>query len=138
MADPYGTLEDAIVAQLAPLEAEGLRILNSPANRGVKMRAEALIFLSGADYDKPGAEGKLAKATLTYSINVQVEDLRTHRVAYPYLAEIRQRLQGFKPNLTELQALSRLWMNGVDYTPFSQGDTLTWFYAMTFSIVVLH
>jgi hypothetical protein len=134
--DLLSEIEGAIVAQIAQLEDYGVLILNSPDKKRVTMRAQALVFFSGSSDEKPGADGKLASSTLNFSINLQMQDQRSHQIAYPIIMAMRKLLQGFRPEVSK--KTGRFWLRGVDYQPFERGERLTWSYSLTFSLQLLY
>jgi hypothetical protein len=129
-------IETAIITRLDPLADLGLEIINSPQKNRVQRRAVAQVFFSGSADDRPGAEGKLAQARLNFSINLQLEDLRTHQPSYPFLMEIRSLLQGWSPAIG--RRCGRLWQQGIDYQPYTQEEKLLWAYSATYALQLLY
>ena len=133
--DLLSEIENAIVQQIAQLEDYGLDILNTPKPPRVNHKGQALVYFSGSSDDRPGADGKTSKAELSFTINLQLADQRSHQKAYPFVMSVRQLLQGFRP---EVGNTGRLFMKGVTYEAYNEGDRFAWVYNMIFSVQVLY
>jgi len=136
VADLLSEIEAAIVAQISHLQDSGLEILNSPRRGRVHRRAQALVFFSGSADEQPGADGKLARSQLSFSINLQLDDVRTHQAAYPFIMAMRRLMQGYRPEIS--CKAGRFWLQGVTYQPYAEGETLSWSYGLTFSLQLLY
>ena len=134
--DLLTAIEIAIVDRLDPLQDMGLEILNSPKPNRVKRRAQALVFFSGSADEPPGAEGTLARSRLAFTINLQLEDLRSHQPAYPLIMELRRLMQGWSPPID--RRVGRFFLQGIDYQPYAQEEKLLWTYNLTFSLSLLY
>lgn len=134
--DLLSEIEGAIVSQISQLQDVGVQILNSPQKKRVAMRAQALVFFSGSSDERPGADGKLASSILNFSINLQMQDQRSHQIAYPIVMAMRKLLQGFRPEISK--KTGRFWLQGIDYQPFEESDKLIWTYSLTFSLQLLY
>lgn len=128
-------IENAIASRLAPLQQEGVRVLNSPSNgRGaITHKAVVLIYFAGSSSEE--SAGGQETEIMRFAINVQLEDLRSHTPAYSLLRKIRELLKGFSPTTSGRHRAGILKPVGIDYVALKDGD---WVYSMAFTLTSVH
>lgn len=125
-------LEDEIVALLSPLEDDGLSILNSPAKtQNARPIARALVYFSGSSSDalKGITVPFYQTETLSFSVQLELIDLRSHRPAYVFLEEIRNKLAGYRPTFGRYGTLYHI---STDYVALEDGSK--WLYSASFGL----
>ena len=122
----YGEMEEAIVAQLKPIEAIGIKVLTMPGKLADLNqpfpRGAVLVHYSRSEFAHERSLGRVVQTeTAIFSITIGVLNLRTHQGIYQLLRAIRLMVLGFKPihatrgaylkaqKFTRIDVKNRLW-----------------------------
>lgn len=138
----YREIEQAIVNQLTPLQAENLfHLFNAPDTRNVlNPQAKAMLFFAGESFAPPIPNiGRVntnpvklhQDSTLQWAIVVDLVNLQTHAPIYPLLEAIQNTLSGFAPQVSGL-TLGYLVPESVNFISLAEGAK--WKYRLNFSL----
>lgn len=126
-----GPIEDAIAQQLLSLQAQGLKIDNSPASGMATPSARALIYLNTIDpVNRPSSGGSQPHA-MGFEISLEMTDQRTHQKAYPFIEGILDLLNGHRVNGSIIR------FDGSQFQSTADKDGIRWRYLLRFSLTTM-
>lgn len=138
----YKEIEDAIVSQLAPLQAANLfHLFNAPDTRNVlNPQAKAMIFFAGESFSPPSPLVSFTldnpvtlshDSVLQWAIVLDLVNLQTHAKIYPLIEAVKLALSGFTPEVEGL-SLGYLVPSSIDFVALHDGAA--WKYRLMFSL----
>jgi Gp37 protein len=91
-------LENAITSRLAPLVQEGLNIENTPRSNRPQPKAKLIVFCENGNASSPITHNSFVQEqVLTFRLNFELTDLRSHEGIYQYIESVENLLMGFTP-----------------------------------------
>ena len=114
---------------MAPLKDRGLDVLNSPHRCAGRTRAIALFYFT--DETAEQLTGCTQNSDLSFTVELEVCDGRSHSIAYPYLAAIKILLNWHEPGVGRT---SRIQYVSTSYVPFQDTNGFKWLYSMNFKL----